>query len=139
MTDVEVKPAQIKTRSLPCPLTEDELSLKREEMVAAERTLTEAEGQESSQAESWKQRKKGLENDRETARAMLSIVATVVREKREFRDIEVVETKDHDRKKVDLVRVDTGEIIESRGMTPEELQRTLFSLRAVPDAVIAKE
>lgn len=127
------KPAKIKTRSLPVPLTEDELRLKAQEMATAERLLGEAERKEDAEAELWKGKKKALENETGDARARLSLIGRVVREKREFRDIEIVEEPNHATKTVDTVRTDTGEIIETRGMTESEMQRSLFKRTEVED------
>lgn len=124
----EVKPAKIETRNLYVPLTEDEVRLRSQEMATAERILAEAEADEDTQAEAWKARKKALETTTADARAKLSIVGRVVREKREIRAVEVIESRNHASKTVDTVRTDTGEIIETRGMTESEMQRSLFKL-----------
>jgi hypothetical protein len=58
----------------------------------------------------------------------LAILGRTVRERKELRAVQVVESPDHDRRVVDTVRVDTGEVVESRGMTPAELQRTMFEV-----------
>ena len=124
----EVKPAKIETRNLYVPLTEDEVRLRSQEMATAERILAEAEAEEANQATAWTARKKALEKATGDARAKLSIVGRVVREKREIRAVEVVESRNHQSKTVDTVRTDTGEIIETRGMTESEMQRSLFEL-----------
>ncbi len=118
------------TRNLPVPLTDEEQHLKAQEMATAERILSEAEAEESSQATAWAARKKGLEKATGDARATLGLIGRVVREKREFRPVEIVESPNHDTKTVDTVRVDTGEVIETRGMSQSELQRSLFALNA---------
>ena len=80
----------------------------------------------------WKQEKKALENETQDRRAKLSLVGRVVREKREFRAIEIIESPNAAAKTVDTVRTDTGEVIETRGMNPRELQSSLFALNAKP-------
>ena len=125
----EVKPAKLETRSLYVPLTEDEVRLRSQEMATAERILAEAEADEDTQAEAWKACKKALETTTADARAKLSIVGRIVREKRELRAVEIVEERNHTLKTVDTIRTDTGEIIETRGMTESEMQRSLFELQ----------
>lgn len=125
----EVKPAKLETRNLYVPLTEDEVRLRSQEMATAERILAEAEADENNQAEAWKARKKALETTTSDARAKLSIVGRIVREKRELRAVEIVEERNHTLKTVDTIRTDTGEIIETRGMTESEMQRSLFELQ----------
>lgn len=128
MITPDMKPMQ--TRALPVPLTAEELHLKSQEMATAERVLAEAEAEEAAQATAWAARKKSLEKSTADARAKLAVIGRVVREKREFRAIEIVESPNNDAKTVDTVRVDTGEVIETRGMNQSELQRSLFALNA---------
>lgn len=137
----EVKPAKLETRNLYVPLTEDEVRLRSQEMATAERILAEAEADENNQAEAWKARKKALETTTADARAKLSIVGRIVREKRELRAVEIVEERNHTLKTVDTIRTDTGEIIETRGMTESEMQRSLFELqktRKIDDGAAAQ-
>ena len=49
-------------------------------------------------------------------------------EQRLFREVPVTEKSDHYRGTVDVVRLDTGEVIESRAMTPEERKHPQLSL-----------
>lgn len=137
----EVKPAKLETRNLYVPLTEDEVRLRSQEMATAERILAEAEADENNQAEAWKARKKALETTTADARAKLSIVGRIVREKRELRAVEIVEERNHTLKTVDTIRTDTGEIIETRGMTESEMQRSLFEMqktRKIEDVAAAQ-
>lgn len=129
--DPEVKPAKIETRQLYVPLTPEEVTLRSQELATAERLLGEAEAEENTRAEEWKARKKALETETADRRARLSIVGRVVREKRELRAVEIVESPNHATKTVDTVRMDTGEIVETRGMTESEMQRSLFELQKV--------
>lgn len=124
--------AAIVTRELPVQLTEDEYHIRSAELATAERIFGEKRAAEAIAAEKWKGEKQALKEDTETAYAKLTLLGRVVREKREFRAVQIVEQPDHERRVVDTVRIDTGEIVESRGMTPAELQRTLFAVNAQP-------
>ena len=124
-----LKPAKLETRNLYVSLTEEEVRLRSQEMATAERILAEAESEEANQAAAWTARKKTLEKTTTDARAKLSLVGRVVREKRELRAVEIIESKNHAAKTVDTVRTDTGEVIETRGMTENEMQRSLFELQ----------
>ncbi len=121
---------QIKTRDLPVPLTQEELQVKSQEMATAERVLSDAEKEEAAAATEWSARKKALEKSTQDARAKLSLIGRIVREKREFRPVEIIEAPDDEAKVINTVRADTGEIIETRGMSQSELQRSLFALNA---------
>ena len=49
-----------------------------------------------------------------------------VRNKSDYREVDCEETKDKKTKKITTVRLDTGEVIEDRNMTYNELQGKLF-------------
>jgi len=116
------------TRDLYVILTPAELETRKNEMAAAERVLYEAEQAETLAAFEYKEKKAALQKATSTARARLSVLGRTVREKRETRAVEVLEHLNHEAQTVDTVRTDTGEIIESRRMTPDELQTSIFQL-----------
>ena len=53
-------------------------------------------------------------------------LATIVRERREDRAVPIMEQPDYEAGAVNTYRTDTNEIVATRGMTPEERQRSLF-------------
>lgn len=124
--------AAIVTRELPVVLTEDEYHIRSAELATAERVYGEKRAAEAIAAERWKGEKQALKEDTETAYATLTILGRTVRDRKELRPVQIVEQPDHERRVVDTVRIDTGEIIESRGMTAAEQQRTLFAVNAKP-------
>lgn len=132
----EPEPAMedISTRRLYVTLTPAEIALKTAEVLTAERLLGEAEREESAGAEAWKSEKASLADKVSTARAHLAAVGTIVREKREERDVQVEYHHDHSQKVVHTVRVDTGEIVDTRGMFHEELQSSLFEVKRLQRA-----
>lgn len=124
--------AAIVTRELPVVLTEDEYHIRSAELATAERIYGEKRAEEAIAAERWKGEKQALKEDTETAYAVLTILGRTVRDRKELRPVQIVEQPDHARRVVDTVRIDTGEIVESRGMTAAEQQRTLFAVNAKP-------
>lgn len=127
-------PEKIETRQLYVDLSPADIGLRSNELATAERILGEVEAKEAAATERWKAEKKALETDVSTARAKLSMLGRIVREKRELRDVEVKTVFDFENRVVDTVRQDTGEIIETRGMTQSEMQRKLFDVtpKALP-------
>lgn len=124
--------AAIVTKMLPVMLTEDEKNIRAAELATAERVYGEKRAEEAIAAERWKSEKLTLKEATEKAYADLVRLGDIVRNKKEMRSVQIVEQPDHERRVVDTVRVDTGEIIESRGMTASEQQRTLFAVNAKP-------
>jgi hypothetical protein len=114
------------TELLPVQLTDEEWDARADEMAATEKKLLIAEGRELEFAEHAKYEKKKLESVTADLRSKLSCQATVVREKQEKREVEVVERKDFEGSAVRLIRIDTGEVVRTRAMTEADRQRALF-------------
>ncbi len=57
--------------------------------------------------------------------AEIDAKAGLVRDGYQFRDVTVLETKNFDTESFTLTRIDTGEVIEDRRLTPTEMQRNL--------------
>ena len=105
-------------RSLKCDLSEEEqasaavlLAQKLDEMDALEGELVSV--------------KKSIQGKVALAQAEASNAKNMVRDKYEVRSVEVKETMDYEDKSVTIVRLDTGEVIESRKMSETELQMEL--------------
>lgn len=118
--------ARIRTMPLPVQLTKPELDVRAQELASAEGVLDEAETRLDRWTEAAKETKKGIENEISDARDDVRRLALIVREGREKRDVQVVDESDFEAAVVRTVRVDTGAIVATRGMTPEERQRGLF-------------
>jgi hypothetical protein len=58
----------------------------------------------------------------------MSSISKEVRQGWTLRDVDCREVRDEARKRVDTVRLDTGEVVESRPMREHEMQRPLFAL-----------
>ena len=103
------------TRTLPCVLTDDEL-LARGDALARQHAAIKDE--EAAQAGEKKRMKEALDElTGEQAR-----LARIVRDKAEPRDVECRIVHDYATQAVQVVRTDTGEVIESRAMTDRERQ-----------------
>lgn len=122
--------AEIKTQKLPVKLTQAEMEIRAQELATAEATLSGSEMALEHEVERTKAAKKSIENDIATHRAEVGRLARVVRERREDRDVIVTEAPDYDRGVIETVRVDTGEVIGTRGMTDLERQINIFERRA---------
>lgn len=64
--------------------------------------------------------------DIEKADSQISTLSTHLNQGYIHKNIDCEVTKDFDRKTVTIIRLDTGEFVESRAMTPNELQKELF-------------
>lgn len=104
--------------SLPCEMTPAELALKSSQMASK---LDELNGVEAEKSRVTKK----LGEDMKTLKAQLDHLGTEVRTGIEYRPIECYEVPRYERLKVDLVRMDTGEIVRSRAMHPNERQEAL--------------
>lgn len=111
----------METRNLPVELTKDEIRLRGEELA---RKHAEWDEVESARKASQQQAKASLER----IEAELKLLANNIRTGREYRDIEVSEQRNTARLTMDLIRQDTGEVVESRPFRSGELQTTIFDI-----------
>lgn len=121
-----VEQAEVRTMQLPVKLGEPELALRAQELATAEQTLSDAERKLEDFVESAKGTKKAIETDISEARFRVSKLARVVRERKEEREVPIMEEPDYENGAVNTYRTDTNEIVATRGMTQEERQRSLF-------------
>jgi hypothetical protein len=104
---------------LKCVLTETEIKAAGAQLARSYSEITDLEDQKKSSASNFKAR-----IDISTAQA--SILARKIQNGYEFRDIDCEEVWNWDEKTVDVVRLDTFEVMKSRIMTAGELQQGLF-------------
>lgn len=121
--------AEVRTMPLPVKLSPAELALRSQELASAEAVLGEAEAKLDAFVESAKGTKKNMETDIADARLAVSRLARVVRDRKEDRDVPIMEEPDYEAGAVNTYRTDTNEIVATRGMTSEERQRSLFESR----------
>lgn len=122
--------AEVRTMPLPVKLSEPELSLRAQEMASAESVLDDAETRLDQFVEAAKGTRKQIETEIAGARSEVRRLATVVRERRENRAVPIMEENDYEAGAVHTYRTDTNEIVATRGMTPEERQRSLFEQKS---------
>lgn len=118
--------AEVRTMDLPVKLTEVELALRAQELATAEGVMDDAERRLEQFIEASKETKKGIENEITDARGKVHHLAGVVRDRKEFRAVPIMEEPDYEKGAIDTYRTDTNEIVATRGMTHEERQRSLF-------------
>ncbi len=105
---------------LKCILTEPEIKDAGAMLAKTYSEITELEEQKKSQASDFKAKIDG-------ATAQASILARKIQNGYEFRNIDCEEAWDYEDKVVEVMRLDTGEIIKTRAMTTDELQKKLFT------------
>lgn len=109
-------------KTLPVPLTNEEQRLKGAELAGMQKRLEGIEAEKAAMSADFGGKIKTLKRD-------LGDLAVVVREKREFREVQCSEHKDHGTGTVYMTREDTGEIISSRPMRDDERQIDLRDLQ----------
>ncbi len=106
-------------RTLPCPLTNDELLAKGDALATALRALDEEREKQDTQKAAMKERVAEI-----TSR--IAQLRTEIQERREFRDVAVdIVIKDRLRAIVTEVRQDSGEVVQERFMDDDERQQKL--------------
>lgn len=110
----------LNTRNLPCKLNEEELLTRGQDMATVHRDIVALEEEKKSNAKQFKEK-----IDR--AKVELACLAREVSSKQAWRDIEVREEKSHTGKgwAMETFRMDTGELVATRPLTAEEMQRDL--------------
>ena len=103
------------TRLLVCDLTEDEISERAKQLAVSKGEM------EQHQLHA-KEIKADLKKKGEQLRAQISQLARACREGKEEREIVCELLYDEDELTVDVVRVDTGQVVSSRPMTDDERQ-----------------
>lgn len=121
-----VAEAPVRTMPLPVALSAGEVSIRAQELAQAERKAHELERDLERTLEAWKGERKDREAAIASERAQAHRLADVVAEKRETREVVIAEEPDWEAGAMNTIRTDTGEIVATRGLTPEERQRSLF-------------
>lgn len=106
------------TRELACRMTAPEKAVKSDQLVAALQDKDALEDRKKASADEFK----SLITDKDRAiKKLTREVATGV----EYREVDCGEVLVFARNQVDLVRLDTGEVVDSRTMRPEERQEAM--------------
>lgn len=101
-------------------LTPEELADRAQRLAAACNGITELDERHADI-------RAGLKAERKEAVAEWRRLTRVVSEGAEWREVAVEERPDYSRRCVDIVRMDTGEILESRAMTDDERQTSFLT------------
>jgi hypothetical protein len=113
------------TMTLPVPLTEGELIIKGNELSIQVEDLADIETRKKTAMSAFKE-------EIDTAEAVIAKLAKIVREKKEYREVEVTERRNEDRMTMDTIRLDTGDVVSYRelrghernlGLFPQEVQK----------------
>jgi hypothetical protein len=105
-------------RKLYCPLTADEKMLRGGELASTMEERERVEEEFSEVKETFKGRLKGIDNK-------VLELKQIVLEGRERRDVECYTHPDFENDRVEVVRTDSHEVVETRRMTAEERQQFL--------------
>ncbi len=110
----------METRFLPCKLTPDEIRERGEKLASLRNQIADVEAS----------KKQAMENFKSQLTTLTKIADDITEEistKSEWRSVEITENKDFDKKKAFTIRLDTEEVVETRALTPKELQQGLFN------------
>ena len=110
----------IETRTLDIKLTKQEILERSRSQADLVRKIEDVEAKKSEMTKTLGAKVKELTGE-------LQAVAREVRAGVRYAEVEVTRTKDMERAVEETIRVDTGEIINTRPLTPAELQLDLIS------------
>lgn len=111
---------QRNTKNLPVPLTDEEYMVRSKELAEQVQALEKIESDKKVVANQFK-------GEIDAVAAKISHLAKIVKERREWREVEVNEVRNYDRMTMDTVRLDTGEVVSYRDMTSQERNPSLFA------------
>ena len=114
------------TMALPVKLTDAHVSIRSQELATAEGRLVEAETALTRQVLAAKSAKEDCTEAVSDARHEVRRLGEIVRNRREDRPVVVMLDYDYPGGVVNTVRTDSGEIVATRSITPEERQRGMF-------------
>jgi hypothetical protein len=116
-----------RTMFLPVELSAPEVLARAKHLSALVAEQREARERLDAHTKAAKSAKEGLEGEIEGLASRIAELATVVRNSREDREVEVYDSPDFVAGTMLTKRNDTGELVGSRGLTEAERQRNLFT------------
>ncbi len=119
--------SEARTMSLPVVLSEQELIIKGNELSVLVQELSDTESEK-------KVANQGFKEVLDRTQEQIDKLAKIVREKKEYREVEVTDHKNLERMTMDTIRLDTGEVVSYRELKGHERNLGLF-----PAAVEANE
>lgn len=105
---------EIDLRNLPCDLSEEELQIKADHLAQSITDLVQVEEHKKTSMAEYKE----IINE---LKARIVKLGTEIKARAEERLVEVEERKDPLTNTIDMIRLDTGEILESRKIDGQEL------------------
>lgn len=121
----DLKEGEKAIRTLKTDLTRAEITAKGQELAAQLGDKDRVELEKKTDAEAHKERLKEID-------AVCSELAAEIRDKAEWRDVEVVMARDGD--VMIVTRLDTGEVVQERPLQQDEKQVTMFPVEAEAQA-----
>jgi hypothetical protein len=109
----------METKLLPVKLGNDELLIRGRELADACADLADIEGRKKTAAAAFKE-------EIEAADALIARLSRIVKDKAEYREVEVREVRNEERMTMDTIRLDTGEVVGSRALQGHERNLSLF-------------
>ena len=109
------------TKQLPVEMTADQLVIKGRQLADLNAQVRDIRLEKQAKTAEYNGLLKALEQEIQTA-------TTVIRKGTVDKDVKCEERVDPDRGVVELIRLDTGEVVEMREATHADLQRELFRL-----------
>lgn len=113
--------SKMETRSLPVKLSVDEYTARADELARQIGKFDEVESLRKSNQSDFKSQLELIEGK-------IKALSRVVRDRTEYREIRVFDQRNDVALTMDVIRDDTGEVVESRPLTKEELQPNLFKI-----------
>jgi len=117
MSKKETKTVVI-TQRLKCVLTEDEIKKAAKSLSACTDELKSLEEEKKAMSDNFKSQITACE-------AQQSLSSALVRDEYEYRRVDCNKILDYKNSTVQVVRTDTGEVIENRDMLADEKQKTM--------------
>ena len=105
-------------RWLPVPLTTEEFEAKAAELAQINLEMSDIRDAKKAAVADFNARI-------EERVAKVGVLAAIVDKRTEIREVDCVERVDIDRKLVDIIRADTGEVVDHRGITQRDIQQAL--------------
>ncbi len=108
-------------KTLPVKLTEDELAVRRDELVAEVQERAAVDQVRKDSAAAYREQLKAHD-------AEIWHLARVIKDRAEDRLVECYEEPNHERGIMETIRCDTGEVVSARTMQQSERQVVLFEV-----------
>lgn len=106
------------TRMCPVILSDEEFEAKASELAVLERELQELRAAKKAAAADYGSKI-------EATQGAINVAASIVERRSEIREVDCVEEVSLQKKIVEIFRADTGELVDTRGITNADIQRAL--------------